>query len=80
MTSDEHEKIYDLLKFYKERNTILHIQMAQERFWYNGTVVSLPESKDKVVFKDNKFGEILIYFDRILLGGIMPYENKGEGI
>ncbi len=70
------EIIYEILKFFKENNKSIHIKLVDGK-WLNGIVISLNEDfKDRLVLLEEKYGEMLLFFDRIIDEGIT--ERKVE--
>ena len=76
MNERKNEQIYDIAKYYHSKQVPVHITLISGR-WYNGIIISVNEDfKDRLVLLDKKFGEMLIYFDRIVDDGIEPQKEE----
>ena len=67
------DTIYETAKFYKDKNISVHITLASGK-WFNGLIKQLSEKS--LVLDEEKFGVILILFERIIDDGIEPREDK----
>ena len=67
------ETINETAKFLKEKNQAVHITLISGQ-WLNGLITSI--SDDRLVIEEERFGEMLIFFDRIKDDGIIPREVK----
>ena len=67
------KNLYETSKFYKDKNISVHISL-ESNTWLNGVIVKVKE--DRLILIDEKFGEMLIIFDRIKDDGIEPREEK----
>lgn len=65
--------IYETAKFFYSNNKDIHITLRSGR-WCNGKILKL--DKDKLILLEEKLGEILVLFDRIVDDGIVPREVK----
>lgn len=65
--------MYETAKFYKDKKISVHINLISNS-WLNGKIKSV--SKDRLILIEERFGEMLILFDRILDDGIKPREKK----
>ena len=69
----ERNDIYEMAKFYKDKKIPVHINLISDN-WLNGKIKSV--SKDRLILIEERFGEMLVLFDRILDDGIKPREKK----
>ncbi len=70
------EIIYETAKHYKDKQISVHITLTSGR-WFNGIIISVNEDfKDRLVLVEERFGEMLVFFDRIIDDGIEPREKK----
>ena len=67
------QTLYETAKFYKDKKQSVHITL-ESNTWLNGMIVEVKE--DRLILIDEKFGEMLIIFDRIKDDGIEPREEK----
>ena len=67
------ETIYETAKFFKDKDTSVHITLNSGK-WLNGSIVDLSEKS--LVLNEDKFGEILVLFERIIDDGIEPREVR----
>ena len=74
--NDKNDKICELLEFYKTKNISVHLNLEYGK-WLNGKIISISETKDRFVFQEDKFGEMLVFFDR--LDQTNPIEPKKDG-
>jgi len=75
---ERNDNLYETAKFYKDKNISIHINL-KSRDWLNGKILSINEfTKDRLVLKEERFGEMLILFERIKDDGIKPREEKGD--
>jgi len=65
--------LYEITKFYFEKKFPVHITLKSDN-WLNGIVTIL--EKDRLILDEEKFGEMIILFDRIKDDGIKPREEK----
>ena len=65
--------IHEILNFYIKKGISLHITFKSGQ-WVNGRVISV--GKDRLIFDDERFGEMLVLFERIKEDGIEPREEK----
>ena len=70
---ERNETLYEIAKFFKESNKSIHITFRSGK-WVNGKIISI--SQDRLVLDEEKFGEILILFERIKDDGIEPREVR----
>ena len=67
------ETLYETANFYKNKNISVHINLASGD-WLNGKIKRL--SKDRLILIEERYGEMLILFERISDDGIKPREGK----
>lgn len=67
------ETIYETAKFFLDSSKPIHITLQSNK-WFNGTIVSL--QKDRLVLDEERFGKMLILFERIKDDGIQPREVR----
>lgn len=67
------KEIYETAKFYKDKKIPVHINLVSNN-WLNGEIKSV--SKDRLILIEERYGEMLVLFDRILDDGIKPREDK----
>jgi len=67
------KEIYETANFYKSKNISVHINLISGD-WLNGKIKTI--SKDRLILIEERYGEMLILFDRILDDGIKPREEK----
>ena len=67
------ETLYETAKFYKNKNISVHINLVSGD-WLNGKIKNI--SKDRLILDEERYGEMLILFARILDDGIKPREEK----
>ena len=67
--TERNETIYETAKFYKDKNIPIHITLKSSD-WLNGKIISV--SKDRLILHEEKFGEMLVLFERIKEDGIIP--------
>lgn len=64
------ETIYETAKFYKDKNKSVHIKLQVffpgQSSWLNGIISSIPDTKDRLVLEEEKNGEMLVFFERII--------------
>ncbi len=73
---NETNTIYETAKFYKDKNLSVHIKLKSNE-WLNGFIVGVNEDfKDRLILVEERFGEMLILFERIKDDGIIPREEK----
>lgn len=73
---NETNSIYETAKFYKDKNVSVHITLKSGD-WLNGFIVSVnSDFKDRLVLIEERFGEMLVLFERIKDDGIIPREEK----
>lgn len=80
--SNENDKIRTMIEFYMKNARQVHLTMKNKQF-YNGRIMSPPpfelspkEKNPTIVFRDKKFGELLIFTDEI--SRIEPIKEKEE--
>jgi len=73
MISKENDKTKELLKFYFEKKISVHIKF-KESGWINGLILKI--EYDKIILDENKYGEMLIFIDKIL--EVNPMKERGE--
>ena len=71
--TERNETIYETAKFYKDKNIPIHITLKSSD-WLNGKIMSV--SKDRLILHEEKFGEMLVLFERIKEDGIIPREVR----
>jgi len=72
------EILYETAKFFKDNSKSVHITLKSNQ-WLNGIIISINEDfKDRLVLVEEKFGEMLIMFERIKDDGIEPRREVGE--
>jgi len=59
---DDNDKIREELKFYFDKKISIHITFISNN-WVNGLIKEIKE--DKIILDERKFGEMLIFIDRI---------------
>ena len=70
------ETLYEISNFYKNKQQSVHITLKSGD-WLNGIILSVdPEFKNRLVLAEEKYGEMLILFERIKDDGIVPREEK----
>ena len=67
------ETLHETANFYKSKNISVHINLISGD-WLNGKIKTI--SKDRLILIEERYGEMLILFDRILDDGIKPREEK----
>ena len=73
---ERNETIYETAKFYKDNSIPVHITLKSGN-WLNGIILSVNEDfKDRLVLQEERFGEMLVLFERIVEDGINPREEK----
>ena len=78
MNERKNESLYELAKYYYSKQVSVHITLVSGKF-YNGVIVSVNKDfKDRLVLLDEKFGEMLVFFDRIIDDGIEPKKEVGR--
>jgi hypothetical protein len=78
MNERTNSRNYDLACYYYSKKTPVHITLLGGK-WYNGIILNVNQDfKDRLVLLDEKFGEMLIYFDRIIEDGIEPKKEEGR--
>jgi len=65
--------LYETSKFYFDKKKSVHISL-ESNTWLNGTISEVKE--DRLILIDEKFGEMIVLFDRIKDDGIEPREEK----
>ena len=65
--------LYETSKFYFDKKISVHISLESET-WLNGIIINVKE--DRLFLMDEKFGEMIVLFDRIKDDGIEPREAK----
>ena len=77
--------LYDTAVFYKDKKIPVHIWLKEflpngKQKYRRGIILNVSEDfKDRLVIQEEDFGEMLLFFDRILEskdGGIVPREEK----
>lgn len=72
------EDIFKLANYYKSTSTIVHITLASGT-WLNGIIIGVNEEfKDRLILMEDKFGKMLVFFNRIVDDGIVP-KKEVEG-
>jgi len=70
------EILYELAIFFKEKDQPVHITLISGQ-WLNGKIISINEDfKDRLILIEEQYGEMLIFFDRIIDDGIKPRKQK----
>lgn len=77
MENERNKSIYETAQFYKEKEAAVHITLLSGN-WLNGKVMSIKE--DRLILDEERYGEMLVLFERIIDDGIAPREpsNKKE--
>ena len=65
--------LYETSKFYFDKKISVHISL-ESNTWLNGTIAEVKE--DRLFLIDEKFGLMIVLFDRIKDDGIEPREDK----
>jgi len=65
--------IYEIAKFFLDNSKPVHITLHSGQ-WFNGKIISI--SDDRLVLVEEKFGEMLVLFERIIDDGIKPREEE----
>ena len=65
--------LYETSKFYFDKKISVHISL-ESNTWLNGTIAEVKE--DRLFLIDEKFGIMIVLFDRIKDDGIEPREEK----
>jgi len=73
MLNERNKQLYETIDFYKNKKVSIHITLKSGD-WLNGEVISL--LKDRMVIEEEKFGEMLVLFERIKDDGVEPREEK----
>ena len=64
------EMIYETARFFMDNQKPVHIKFHDGK-WLNGIIISVNQDfKDRLVIQEEKFGEMLIFFERIQDDGI----------
>ena len=72
------ETLYETANFYKDKKIAVHITFKSGA-WVNGIILDVNKDyKDRLVLAEERFGEMLILFERIEDDGIEPREPKRE--
>jgi len=79
--NERNKTLYEIAKFYKDNNKPVHITLKSGG-WLNGLILSVNEDfKDRLVLMEERYGEMLVLFERIKDDGIVPREpNKKKGV
>ena len=73
---DELNSIYETAEFYFKKQISVHITLKSGN-WANGIIVNVNKDfKDRLVLMEERYGEMIILFDRIVDDGIVPREVK----
>ncbi len=69
--------LYETAKFYKEKKIAVHITLKSGG-WLNGIIISIKSSEfgDRIVLKEERYGEMLVMMERIKEDGIVPREER----
>lgn len=67
------KQLHETIKFFMDKDQAVHITLNSGR-WINGKIVSV--EGDRLILVEEKFGEILVLFERIIDDGIVPREEK----
>lgn len=70
---ERNKQINELLKFYKDKDKPIHITLKSGD-WLNGKIISI--FNDRLVLDEEKYGEMLVLFERIKDDGVEPREKK----
>ena len=70
---ERNKRIGETLEFYKNISKPIHITL-ESGGWLNGTITSI--SEDRLVLQEEKYGEMLVLFERIKDDGIVPWKEK----
>jgi len=70
---ERNETIHETAKFFLDNSKSIHITLHSGQ-WLNGKIVSV--SDDRLVLEEEKFGEMLVLFERIIDDGIEPREER----
>jgi len=67
---------YETAKFYEDKKISVHIKLKSNE-WLNGIIVGVNKDfKDRLILVEERFGEMLVLFERIKDDGIIPREEK----
>ena len=73
---ERNETIHEMAKFFKDNSKSVHITLKSGQ-WLNGKIISINDDfKDRLVLQEEKFGEMLVMFERIKDDGIEPREVR----
>ena len=66
------EDIFKLANYYKSTTTPVHITLVGGT-WLNGIILNVNKDfRDRLILMEDKFGKMLVLFDRIIDDGIVP--------
>jgi len=78
MNARKNNALYENAIFYKDKKAAVHIKFVSGD-WVNGVILDVnKDTKDRLVIQEERFGEMLILFERIKDDGIIPREEKKE--
>lgn len=69
----ENDMIRETAKFYKDKDIPVHITLLSGQ-WFNGKIIVV--GKYSLTLSEEKFGDLLVLFERIKEDGIMPRGKK----
>lgn len=73
---ERNEDIFKLANYYKAEATTVHITLGSGS-WLNGIILSVNKDfKDRLVLMEEKFGKMLVFFNRIIDDGIVPKKEE----
>lgn len=73
METKRNETINETAQFYKDKKISVHITLHSGK-WFNGKIKQISEKS--LILDEEKFGVILILFERIVDDGIEPRGEK----
>ena len=71
-----YERLRETLRYYMDKKQAVHITFWNDgpNRWVNGVILTI--SDDRLVLLEDKFGEMLIFYDRIL--DVVPRGKKHD--
>jgi len=68
---NERNEIYETAEFYLNKQSSVHITLKSGD-WLNGIILKIDKEKERLVLMEERFGEMLVLFERIKEDGIVP--------
>lgn len=72
---EQYKTLQETALYYLDKKISVHVKLKSGQ-WYNGIIISATETR--MVLDAEKFGEMLILFERVKEDGIEPREAKRE--